>query len=92
MGFVVFLNCATVYWFPKKQTACEISSFGSEYIDMKQCCDYLKVLRYKLIMMVISVNSPCFVYGDKQSVLWNTSVPGYTLNNKTCSVTYHYVR
>jgi hypothetical protein len=91
-GFLIMLNGAPVYWFSKKQTACETSSFGSEFIAMKQCCEYLKGLRYKLRMMGIPVNNPCFIYGDNQSVLWNTSVPESMLKKKTCSVAYHYVR
>ena len=39
--FLVFLNCAPIYWWSKKQTSVELSSFGSEFIAMKQCCEYL---------------------------------------------------
>ena len=38
-GFVIFLNQAPVYWYSKKQGKCEISTFGSEFISMRQCCD-----------------------------------------------------
>ena len=54
-GFLVYLNCAPVYWSSKKQTSVESSSFGSEFIAMKQCCEYLRGLRYKLRMLGI----PC---------------------------------
>ena len=40
-GFLVYLNCALIYWFSKKQNSVESSSFGSEFIAMKQCCEYL---------------------------------------------------
>ena len=40
-GFIVYLNSAPVYWLSKKQTSVETSSFGSEFIAMKQCCEYL---------------------------------------------------
>ena len=52
-GFFVYLNSAPVYWMSKKQTSCESSSFGSEFVAMKQCCEYLRGLRYKLRMMGI---------------------------------------
>ena len=91
-GFVIMLNNSPIFWFSKKQTACETSSFGSEFIAMKQCCEYLKGLRYKLRMMGMPVINPCFIYGDNQSVLWNTSVPESTLKKKTSSVAYRYVR
>ena len=68
-GFLVMLNGAPIYWLSKKQTSMETSSFGSEFVAMRQCCEYLKGLRYKLRMMGIPVINPCFVYGDNQSVL-----------------------
>ena len=43
-------------------------------------------------MMGIPVENPCFIYGDNQSVLWNTTVPESMLKKKSSSVAYHYVR
>jgi hypothetical protein len=42
----VHLNCAPIYWLSKKQTSCESSSFGSEFVAMKQCCEYMRGLRH----------------------------------------------
>ena len=42
--------------------------------------------------MGIPVNNPCFIYGDNQSVLWNTSIPDSMLKKKTAIVSYHFVR
>ncbi len=47
-GFLVFLNSAPIYWYSKKQSSIESSTFGSEFISTKQCCEYLRGLRYKL--------------------------------------------
>ena len=91
-GFVVLLNQAPVYWYSKRQGSCEISTFGSEFIAMRQCCDYIRGLRYKLRMMGIPVNNPAIIYGDNQSVLWNTSVPDSTLKKKSAAVAYNYCR
>ena len=63
-GFLVFLYSTPVYWLSKKQGSCETSSFGSEFIAMKKCCEYLRGLRYKLRMMGILVDLPSFVFGD----------------------------
>ena len=68
-GFIIMLNGAPLFWFSKKQSSMETSSFGSEFVAMRQCCEYLKGLRYKLRMMGIPVSNPCFIYGDNQSVL-----------------------
>ena len=35
-------------------------SFGSEFIAMKQCCEYIRGLRYKLRMMGIPVEGPTY--------------------------------
>ena len=68
------------------------SSFGSEFIAMKQCCEYLRGLRYKLRMMGIPCDFPSYIYGDNQSVLVNSSVPTSVLKKKSCSIAYHFVR
>ena len=91
-GFVVFLNGAPIFWMSKKQSSLETSSFGSEFVAMRQCCEYLRGLRYKLRMMGLPVGNPCFIFGDNQSVLWNTTVPDSMLKKKTASVSYHFVR
>ena len=91
-GFLVYLNCAPIYWMSKKQTSVESSSFGSEFIAMKQCCEYIRGLRYRLRMMGIPCEVPTYIYGDNQSVLANTSIPDSTLKKKSQSITYHFVR
>ena len=91
-GFVVFLNCAPIYWSSKKQTSCETSTFGSEFVAIKQATEYARGLRYKLRMMGITVDEPTFVYGDNQSVLANTTLPASTLKKKSNAIAYHFVR
>jgi hypothetical protein len=51
---------------------------------MKQGCKHLRGLRYKLRM-----SGPCYISGDNQSVLANTTEPGSTLKKKSQSITYH---
>jgi hypothetical protein len=63
-GFLVYLNCAPIYWMSKKQASIESSTFGSEFTAMKQCCEYLQGLRYKLRMMGIPVKGPADILGD----------------------------
>ena len=91
-GFLVFLNLALTHWWSKKQTGVESSSFGSEFIAMKQCCEYLRGWRYKLRMMGIPCEGPSHIYGDNQSVLANTTIPESTLKKKSQSIAYHFVR
>ena len=91
-GFIIYLNGAPIYWFSKRQTCIETSSFGAEFIAMKQCCEYVRGLRYKLRMMGISIEEPTFIFGDNQSVLTNSSVPHSTLKKKSSSIAFHFVR
>ena len=91
-GFIVFLNNAPIYWTSKKQGSIETSSFASEFIAMKTCCEYIRGLRYKLRMMGIPCDFPAFVYGDNQSVLANSTKPFSVLKKKSCSIAYHFVR
>ena len=74
-GFLVHLSSALVYWLSKKQTSVESSSFSAEFIAMKQCCEYLRGLRYELQMMGIPVEAPIYVYGDNESMLANMMIP-----------------
>ena len=85
-GFLVYVNCALVYWNSKKQNPVESSSFGSKFTAMKQCTEYLRGLRYKLRMMGIQVNSPTFIKEDNQSVLCNTTIPDSSLKKKSQSI------
>ena len=74
-GFQVYLNFALVYWWSKKQKSVESSSFSVEFIVMKQCCEYLMGLRYKLWMMGIPAETPVYVYGDNPSMPANMMIP-----------------
>ena len=90
-GFIIFLNSAPIIWFSKRQGSCKTSTFGSEFVSMKQCCEYLCGFQYKLRMMDILVNNPAFTYRNNQSLLWNTAVTDSTLKKKSSAVAYHFV-
>lgn len=91
-GFIVFLNSAPIHWFSKKQARVEISSFGTEFISMKQFCECLSGLHHKPCMMSIPLEMPTRVFGDNQSVLANASMPHSTLKKKLSSIAFHFVR
>ena len=59
---------------------------------MKLVCKYICALSYTLRMMGIPFSDPCFVYGDNNSVLYNTTRPESTLNKRNSSIAYHAVR
>ena len=43
-------------------------------------------------MMGIPVLGPTYIYGDNQSVLYNTTIPESTIKKKAQSLCYHLVR
>ena len=58
---------------------------------MKQLCEYLCGLRYKLRKMVIPCNGPAYIQGDNQLVLANTSIPDSVLKKKSQSLAYYFI-
>ena len=90
--FVLFLNNAHMFVCSKKQGSFETSSFGSEFIEMKSCCECLRGLRCKLRMLGIPVKHPACVFGDNQSVLSSSSKPHSFLKKNSSSIAYHFVR
>jgi hypothetical protein len=91
-GFLVYLNSGPRYWSSKEENSVKSSSCGSESTAMKYCCKYLHGLHYKLRMMGILVEGPAYIFGDNQSVLYNTSIPDSTLKKKSQSIAYHLIR
>ena len=90
-GYAVFINGAPLYWMSKKQSSCEVSTFGSKFTATKQALEYVRGLRYKLRMLGIPVLEPAFVFGDNKSVLANTTVPGSMIKKKMNSLSYHFI-
>ena len=90
-GFIVFLNSDPIHWRSKKQGSCETSTYVSDMFAMKQACEFVQVLRYKLRMMGIPVDEPSFMFGDNQSVLANTANPGSTIKKESQSICFHFI-
>lgn len=86
------MNSAPACWHSKKQNNVETSSFGSECIAMKQSCEHIQGLTYKLRMMVITYEGSAYACSDNQSALANTTIPESTLKNKSSSLAYHLTR
>ena len=75
-----------------KMASIETSTFGSEFMAMKQATEYLCGLSYKLRILGIPVNEPLFVYGSNQPVLVNSSMTESTLEKKSQPIPFHFVR
>ena len=91
IGFIIFLNSDLIYWFLKRHTSVETISFGSEFKEMKQCCEYIRGMRYNIHMMGITIVSRTYILGDNQYVIYNTSNPHSSLKNKSSSIAFYFV-
>jgi len=93
-GYIIFVNCAPIIWYSKRQNTVEASTFGSEFIAMKSSVEAVTYLRYKLRMFGIPLekNEPAHVICDNESVVNNSTLVESTLNKKHNSIAYHYVR
>ena len=89
IGFIIFLNSDLIYWFLKRHTSVETISFGSEFKEMKQCCEYIRGMRYNIHMMGITIELRTYILGDNQYVIYNTSNPHSSLKNKSSSIEFH---
>jgi hypothetical protein len=81
-----------VVWFSKRQPIVESSVFGAEFVAMKNGIETCRGLRYKLIMMGVTLIGPTFVYGDSMSAVHNTQRSESILKKKSNSIFYHAVR
>jgi hypothetical protein len=62
-GFVIYLNMAPIVWFSKRQPTVESSVFGAEFVAMKNGIETCRGLRYKLIMMGVTLSGPLLCMG-----------------------------
>ncbi len=82
---------APVTSYLKKQATIETSVFGAEFVAMKNGMEALQGLRYKVQMMGVPLDGPCYINGDNMFVIHNTQQPESVLK-KSNSVCYHTVR
>ena len=86
------MNMAPIDWLSKKQSTCETSVFGAEFVALKVAMEAVRGIRYKLRMMGIELTGATYAYGDNMSVIHNTQRPESMLKKKSNSICYHAVR
>jgi hypothetical protein len=91
-GVLIFVNEAPIIWFSKRQNTVESSTFGSEFIALKQAIDLVEGLRYKLRMMGVPIDETTSIYCDNEAVVTSTTCPESTLKKKHNAICYHRAR
>ena len=91
-GFIIFVNRAPVYWYSKRQSTVETSTFSSEFIALKTCMEQIVAMRYKLRVFGVNIDGPATVFCDNQTCVNCSSNMEATLNKKHSSLAYHATR
>ena len=90
-GILIFVMKSPMVWYSKRQNTVETSTFGSEFVAMRQATELILALHYKLRMFGIPIDGPTRVYGDNGAVISNSSIPTLTLTKKHNEICYHRV-
>ena len=72
---LLFFNKAPVIWHSKRQNGVEVSTFGSEFIALKNAVGLIKALRYKLRMFRFPIEGSTNVFCKNEAVYKNTTTP-----------------
>ncbi len=91
-GVILCISCAPIIWYSMRQNTLESSTFGSEFIAMKIAVELIEGLWYKLRMMGVPVEDPCYVFCDNEAVVKNSTRPESTLKKKHQAIAYHRTR
>jgi hypothetical protein len=91
-GILIYLQNTPIIWHSQRQNTVETSTFGSEFVALRNARDLIVALRYKLRMFGVPINGSAKTYCDNQGVVKNVSVPESALSKKHNAVNYHAVR
>jgi hypothetical protein len=91
-GILIYLQNTPIMWHSRRQNTIETSTFGSEFVALRNARDLIVALRYKLRMFGIPIHGPAKTYCDNQGVVKNASIPESVLSKKHNAINYHAVR
>ena len=91
-GIIIFVQNAPIIWHSRRQNTVESSTFGSEFVAMRQAKEMIVALRYKLRMFGVPINGPTSIMCDNQGIVKNTSIPDSTLTKRHNAINYHIIQ
>ena len=91
-GIIIFGNKAPLIMYSKKQNSVQTSTFGSEFMAMRQAVELVQSLRFKLRMFGVPLEGPARMFCDNEAVYKNVAHPDSVLKKKHHSVAYHMCR
>jgi len=75
---LMYVNCAPIVWYSKRQNTVESLTFSSEFIALKIAVELIESLRYKLHMFRIPIDNSTIVFCDNEAVVQNVTRPEST--------------
>ena len=91
-GILIYLNMAPIYWYSKKQSTIETSTFSSEFVALKIACEKVISLRYKLRMFGVPLEGAANIFCDNEAVFKSASIALSVLKRKHNLIAYHKTR
>ena len=91
-GYIIFTNFSQIICYSKQQATVELSTFLSEFIELKIRVDHIICLRFKLRMFGIPIYEESRVLNDNKNIVDISSKLESTLNKKYISIAYYLVR
>jgi hypothetical protein len=92
IGILVFVQNSPILWVSCRQNTVETSTFGSEFVALRNARDVIIALRYIHRMFGVPLEGPAQVNCDNQGVVKNTSIPESVRSKKHNAINYHAVR
>ena len=68
-GYIIFVNCAPIIWYSKRQVTVDSITFGSDFIASKTCLEHIIALRFKLRIFGIPIDGESRILNDNKSVV-----------------------
>ena len=78
--------------YSKRQNSVQTSTFGSEFMAMRQAVEMVQALRYKVRQFGVPLDGEANMYCDNEAVYKNVVHPDSTIKKKHHSVAYHICR
>ena len=74
-GIIIFIQNAPIIWFSKRQSMVEVTTSGSELVELSICNNFIVALRYKLRMFGVRFQGLVYVLCDNLGVVKNMIIP-----------------
>jgi hypothetical protein len=91
-GLLHFLNQTPIDWFSKRQSTVQSATYGTEFVAAKTGTEQAMDLRITLRYLGVPIKGPAYMFGDNESVVKSSTIPGSRLKLRHVALAYHKVR